>query len=57
MIKGSSSFIFLSDVKTESMSENIIKLLWSLSKMLSSAKSIARASVEKMVLSFRGAFL
>ena len=47
MIKESFNFCFFSDIKTESESEDTIKLLWLLSEMISSARSIAWASAEK----------
>ena len=56
MIKGSSSFIIFSDIKTESETENIIKILWLLSKMMSSTMFIAWSLAEKMELSFRRVF-
>ena len=54
MIKGSSLFC---DIKTESEYENIIKFLWLLSEIISSAWSIAWASTEKKELYFVRSFL
>ena len=57
MIRGSSSFLFLNDSKTESESENMIYLLCLFSEMIFSARSIAQVSAVNMELSFGRAFL
>ena len=57
MIWGSSSFLFLCDSKTESKSENMIKLLCLLSEIILGARSIAQVSGVKKELSIGKDFL
>ena len=57
MIRSSSSFLLLSDSKTESESENMIKFWWLLSEIMLSARFIVWALAIKMEFSFERAFL
>ena len=43
MIKGSSSFLIVCDIKSENVSEDMIKILYLLPEMISSAKFITKA--------------
>ena len=56
-INGFSSFLFLSDVNTESESANMINLLRLFSEMMVRARSMAHASAVKMELFIGRAFL